>query len=76
MQDTSYIVKSLPRLYPISSIFHQQMMRLNFDAIKDLHNGANDLLRSPITQQFLTCSGEGKWVQEVSEASLRMLDAC
>lgn len=52
------------------------MMRLNFDAIRDLHNNANDLLRSPITEQCLTCSAEGKWVQEVSEASLRMLDAC
>ncbi|KAK2660856.1 hypothetical protein Ddye_007389 [Dipteronia dyeriana] len=52
------------------------MARLNFIALRDLHNSANDLLHSPVIQQALVHQRQEKWVNEVSEASLRMLDVC
>ncbi|PON90431.1 hypothetical protein TorRG33x02_137160 [Trema orientale] len=52
------------------------MGRLNFEALRNLHNTANDLLHSPIVQQSLVDNRQEKSVFEVSEASLRMLDVC
>ncbi|KAA8528807.1 hypothetical protein F0562_036162 [Nyssa sinensis] len=52
------------------------MLRPNFDALRDLHNSANDLLHLPIIQRALVHHQQEKWVREVSEASLRMLDVC
>ncbi|XVF63566.1 hypothetical protein PTKIN_Ptkin09bG0097000 [Pterospermum kingtungense] len=52
------------------------MANLNFDALRDLHNSANDLLHSPIIKRALVHQGQEKWVHQVSEASLRMLDVC
>lgn len=52
------------------------MARLNFNALRDLHNSANDLLHSKMIQQALGHQGQEKWVNQVSEASLRMLDVC
>ncbi|XP_021810252.1 uncharacterized protein LOC110753624 [Prunus avium] len=48
----------------------------NFEALKDLHNSANNLLYSPMIQQALVHDRQEKWVHQVSEASLRMLDVC
>ncbi|KAL6215827.1 hypothetical protein ACLB2K_015255 [Fragaria x ananassa] len=48
----------------------------NFKALRNLHNSANDLLHSPIIQQALVRNSQEKWVHEVSEASLRLLDVC
>ncbi|TQD86556.1 hypothetical protein C1H46_027888 [Malus baccata] len=49
----------------------------NFEALRDLHNSANNLLHSPVIQQALINDIEQeKWVHQVSEASLRMLDVC
>ncbi|KAK7274195.1 hypothetical protein RIF29_15275 [Crotalaria pallida] len=52
------------------------MAPLDFDALKDLHNSANDLLHSPMVQQAFVHRREDKWVNEVSESSLRMLEVC
>lgn len=52
------------------------MAHLKFDALRDLHNSANDLLHSPIIKRALVHQGQEKWVHQVSEASLRMLDVC
>lgn len=52
------------------------MARPNFDALRDLHNSANDLLHSPAIQRALLHQRQEKWVDEVSEESLRMLDVC
>ncbi|XAR61565.1 hypothetical protein NMG60_11016021 [Bertholletia excelsa] len=52
------------------------MARPNFDAPRELHISANDLLHSPVTQRALVNHEQGKWVHEVSEASLRMVDVC
>ncbi|KAF3446873.1 hypothetical protein FNV43_RR12053 [Rhamnella rubrinervis] len=54
------------------------MDRLNFEALRDLHNTANDLLHmyAPMVQHALVDHRQEKWVSEVSEASLRMLDVC
>ncbi|OMO85485.1 hypothetical protein COLO4_21599 [Corchorus olitorius] len=52
------------------------MANLNFDALRDLHNSANDLLHSPIIKLALVHQNQEKWVHQVSEASLRMLDVC
>ncbi|XP_016474874.2 uncharacterized protein LOC107796595 [Nicotiana tabacum] len=46
----------------------------NFDALKDLHDSANDMLNhSPVE---IAHQGQEKWTHEVSETSLRMLDVC
>ncbi|KAL2522110.1 hypothetical protein Fot_26033 [Forsythia ovata] len=52
------------------------MSQANFDALKDMHDSVNDLLHSPMTKQRIVHHGEEKWVHEVSEASLNMVDAC
>ncbi|KAJ0086684.1 hypothetical protein Patl1_09430 [Pistacia atlantica] len=52
------------------------MAPLNFNALRDLHNSANDLLHSPVIQKALVHHRQEKWVNEVSEASLRMLEVC
>lgn len=52
------------------------MANLNFNALRDLHNSANDLLHSPIIKRALVHQGQEQWVRQVSESSLRMLDVC
>lgn len=52
------------------------MTNLNFEALRDLHNSANNLLHSPKIQEALADYRQEKWVNEVSEASLTMLDIC
>ncbi|KAE8654075.1 4-coumarate--CoA ligase-like 5-like [Hibiscus syriacus] len=52
------------------------MANLNFSALRDLHNSANDLLHSPTIKRALVHQGQEKWVHQVSESSLRMLDVC
>ncbi|GKV16153.1 hypothetical protein SLEP1_g26835 [Rubroshorea leprosula] len=47
---------------------------INFNALRDLHNSANDLLHSPMIQKALLHQGHEKWVHQVSESSLQMLD--
>lgn len=54
----------------------KKMSLPNFDALRDLHKSANDLLHSPEIQQVLVHKKQEKWLHEVSEASLRMLDVC
>ncbi|XP_009782620.1 uncharacterized protein LOC107796596 [Nicotiana tabacum] len=48
----------------------------NFDALKDLHDSANDMLHSPVIKREIAHQGQEKWAHEVSETSLRMLDVC
>ncbi|KAE9605213.1 hypothetical protein Lal_00024861 [Lupinus albus] len=53
------------------------MAPFDFDALKDLHNSANDLLHSPMVQQaFVNQREDHKWVNDVSESSLKMLEVC
>ncbi|KAL3500998.1 hypothetical protein ACH5RR_035447 [Cinchona calisaya] len=52
------------------------MARLNFVAVKDLQDLANDLLHSPILKKTIFNHGQEKWVHEISEASLKMLETC
>ncbi|KAF8022619.1 hypothetical protein BT93_F0208 [Corymbia citriodora subsp. variegata] len=52
------------------------MALLNFEALRDLHDFANDLLHSPTTQQALLRHCHERWINDLSEASLTMLDAC
>ncbi|MCD7462922.1 hypothetical protein HAX54_049634 [Datura stramonium] len=48
----------------------------NFDALRDLHDSANNLLHSPLIKREIAHHGQEKWVHEVSETSLRMLEVC
>ncbi|XP_055821805.1 uncharacterized protein LOC129890249 [Solanum dulcamara] len=48
----------------------------NFDALRDLHDSANDMLHSPVIKREIAHQGQEKWTHEVSEISLRMLDVC
>ncbi|OWM70617.1 uncharacterized protein LOC116215284 [Punica granatum] len=50
------------------------MAHMNFEALRNLHESANHLLHSPVIRQSLV--HHGKWTDDVSEASLRMLDVC
>lgn len=52
------------------------MSHLDFEALKELHNTANNLLHSPVMKQAIVSHRQEKHVYEVSEASLCMLDAC
>ena len=52
------------------------MSHLDFEALKELHNTANNLLHSPVIKQALVSRQQEKHVDEVSEASLCMLDVC
>ncbi|KAL2339394.1 hypothetical protein Fmac_007334 [Flemingia macrophylla] len=52
------------------------MAPLDFVALKVLHNSANTLLHSPLVQQALVHEKEEKWVNDVSESSMRMLEVC
>jgi hypothetical protein len=61
---------------PKNPLQFPKMASPNFDALRDLHNSANDLLHSPTIQRALLHQRQEKWVHEVSEASLRMLDVC
>ncbi|XP_014490891.1 uncharacterized protein LOC106753584 [Vigna radiata var. radiata] len=52
------------------------MAALDFVALKDLHNSANSLLHSPLVREAFVHEREEKWVDDVSESSLRMLEVC
>nr|GME19582.1 uncharacterized protein LOC109181230 [Ipomoea batatas] len=52
------------------------MAVLNFDALRDLHDSANDLLHSPVIKREIATHRQEKLVHDVSEASLRMLEVC
>ncbi|KAF6172478.1 hypothetical protein GIB67_006991 [Kingdonia uniflora] len=53
-----------------------EMLHPNFKALGDLHDCANGLLRSSVVQQELVQFRDKRWVDEVAEGSLGMLDAC
>ncbi|KAF3656802.1 hypothetical protein BC332_31168 [Capsicum chinense] len=48
----------------------------NFDALRDLHDSANNMLHSPLIKREIAHQGQEKWAYEVSETSLRMLEVC
>ncbi|KAH1086169.1 hypothetical protein GYH30_017916 [Glycine max] len=52
------------------------MAPLDFVALEDLHNSANNLLHSPMVQQAIFHQIEEKWLDNVLESSLRMLEVC
>lgn len=52
------------------------MTHPNFAALRELHNSANDLLHSQIIKRALVHNQQEKYVDEVCEASLQMLDVC
>ncbi|KAI3696031.1 hypothetical protein L1987_79040 [Smallanthus sonchifolius] len=52
-------------------------MSSTFDSLKDLHDSVNNLLRSPDIKGVLSLhEKDQKWIQKVSESSLKMLDSC
>lgn len=55
-----------------------KQVRPNFDALRDLHDSANDLLlHSPVIKKSIANHhGQQKWVHEISEASLKILESC
>ncbi|KAL1190054.1 hypothetical protein V5N11_033358 [Cardamine amara subsp. amara] len=54
------------------------MAQINFEGLRELHDCANFLLDQycPKTRESLSQRGQEKWTEQVSEASLRMLDIC
>lgn len=53
-------------------------VRPNCDALRDLHDSANDLLlHSPVIKKSIADHHvQQKWVHEISEASLKILESC
>lgn len=53
------------------------MAQINFEGLRELHDCVNYLLdHCPKTRESLSQQGQEKWMEQVSEASLRMLDIC
>jgi len=53
------------------------MAQINFEGLRELHDCVNYLLHHcPKTRESLSQQGQEKWTEQVSEASLRMLDIC
>ncbi|KAJ4963867.1 hypothetical protein NE237_023806 [Protea cynaroides] len=52
------------------------MLHSNFNALRNLHDYANDLLQLPATGYLLIHHRHEKWVDQVAEGSLRILDIC
>ncbi|WOG97733.1 hypothetical protein DCAR_0417074 [Daucus carota subsp. sativus] len=52
------------------------MSHSGFEALKEIHDIANNLLHSPAIKQALVQNQQEKHVHEISEESLCMLDAC
>ncbi|XP_071729145.1 uncharacterized protein [Rutidosis leptorrhynchoides] len=53
------------------------MSSSSFESLRDLHDSVNNLLHSPDIKRVLSHNKQDrKWVQEVSESSLKMLDSC
>ncbi|GKB95094.1 putative 4-coumarate--CoA ligase-like 5-like protein [Tanacetum coccineum] len=53
------------------------MSSSSFGSLKDVHDSVNNLLRSPDIKQVLSHHKQDqKWIQQVSESSLKMLDSC
>ncbi|CAI9260151.1 unnamed protein product [Lactuca saligna] len=49
----------------------------SFESLRDLHDSVNNLLRSSDMKRVLSHhKHDQKWVQKVSESSLKMLDSC
>ncbi|EOA34137.1 hypothetical protein CARUB_v10021639mg [Capsella rubella] len=53
------------------------MAQNNFEGLRELHDCVNYLLdHCPRTRESLSQQGQEKWTEQVSEASLKMLDIC
>ncbi|CAM8923948.1 unnamed protein product [Rhodiola kirilowii] len=51
-------------------------IRNHLDALQDLHNCVDSLILLPESQNALARECSGKWVDEVLDGSLRLLDVC
>ncbi|XP_010416531.1 PREDICTED: uncharacterized protein LOC104702379 [Camelina sativa] len=53
------------------------MAQIDFENLRELHDCVNYLLdHCPKTRESMSQQGQEKWTEQVSEASLRMLDIC
>lgn len=67
---------SSSQLVLISFLISLAMSHLDFEALKELHNLANNLLHSPMIKEALVQHQQENHVHKISEESLCMLDAC
>ncbi|KAL1292341.1 hypothetical protein HN51_060812 [Arachis hypogaea] len=49
---------------------------LDFNALKKMQNSANELLHSAVVQEALVQEREEKWLKELSDSCLGMLEVC
>ncbi|XP_077219643.1 uncharacterized protein LOC143853797 [Tasmannia lanceolata] len=49
---------------------------IGLSGLKDLYNCVEDLLQLPLTQQVLFTHQQEKWMEEMLDGSVRLLDMC
>ncbi|KAJ4962340.1 hypothetical protein NE237_022279 [Protea cynaroides] len=59
-----------------TSTYKSETIRANLSGLGELYEFVDDLLRLPLTQQALVQHQQEKWVGEVLDGSVRLLDIC
>ncbi|KAB2602602.1 hypothetical protein D8674_003607 [Pyrus ussuriensis x Pyrus communis] len=60
----------------VSSSFSSSSISHRLSGLLDLHNCVNDLFQLPLTQEAFVRERNEKWVDELLDGSLRLLDVC
>ncbi|GKV34756.1 hypothetical protein SLEP1_g43101 [Rubroshorea leprosula] len=72
----SQVDEHLSRLRTSESASTSSSIRKRLSSLQDLHECIGKLLQLPLTQQALAQEQSEKWVEEMLDGSLRILDAC
>ncbi|GLT27937.1 hypothetical protein SLA2020_029010 [Shorea laevis] len=72
----SQVDEHLSRLRTSESASTSSSIRKRLGSLQDLHECIGKLLQLPLTQQALAQEQNEKWVEEMLDGSLRILDAC
>ncbi|XP_021286699.1 uncharacterized protein LOC110418330 [Herrania umbratica] len=73
---TSQIDENLNRLRASQSASTSSSIGQNLSGLQDLHEYVDMLLQLPLTQQALAQEQQRKWVEELLDGSLVLLDVC
>ncbi|EOX97494.1 hypothetical protein SCA6_006043 [Theobroma cacao] len=73
---TSQIDENLNRLRASQSASTSSSIGQNLNGLQDLHEYVDMLLQLPLTQQALAQEQQRKWVEELFDGSIMLLDVC
>ncbi|XP_007041663.2 PREDICTED: uncharacterized protein LOC18607432 [Theobroma cacao] len=73
---TSQIDENLNRLRASQSASTSSSIGQNLNGLQDLHEYVDMLLQLPLTQQALAQEQQRKWVEELLDGSIMLLDVC